>query len=302
MIKNFINISVIGLMLAQITSMLAKVWWIFELFSHYQHYFFIIGIIILPALLIRKRFITILILVPILSIQLATLSPYLIKTEKSSVGDFKVLSSNFYIYNNDFDALRDVIAKENPDLFTVLEINSQWATEKEKYREIYPYIEITKEFGPHGMILFSKAPISIKEKKLGDYASFDAITEINGKPVRILIFHPKLPSTEENANKRNIAFEALSGSVMTSQLPTIVMGDFNSAPWSPYFSDIIKTTHLKEARIGFGMTPTWNSRNILFSLPIDHILVSDSIKVPDFHTGNKTGSDHLPVVAELSLR
>jgi endonuclease/exonuclease/phosphatase (EEP) superfamily protein YafD len=82
----------------------------------------------------------------------------------------------------------------------------------------------------------------------------------------------------------------------------VLIGDLNTTMWSPYFSELVKGSGLRDARLGFGLKPTWPMPlPALFQIPIDHCLVSDDIEVLGVRTGGATGSDHRPMMFDVRV-
>lgn len=89
-----------------------------------------------------------------------------------------------------------------------------------------------------------------------------------------------------------------------------MLGDLNITMWSPYYRKFMKQTNLKNSRQGFGILPTWPTKNIysllppqlspLFSIPIDYCLISPEFKVMSIYTINDTGSDHRALIINLT--
>ena len=79
------------------------------------------------------------------------------------------------------------------------------------------------------------------------------------------------------------------------------MGDLNTTSWSPFFSDLIEESGLRDSRKGFGIQTTWPDGLFLLRIPIDHCLVSKDISVLDRRVGPSIGSDHFPVTVDLVL-
>jgi len=83
--------------------------------------------------------------------------------------------------------------------------------------------------------------------------------------------------------------------------PIVLVGDFNSWPNSSEIKIIKK--YLRDAREiadeVHGPPDTWPSKNP--SERIDYIFVNNYFDVKKFETLNATASDHLPIVADLSL-
>lgn len=84
--------------------------------------------------------------------------------------------------------------------------------------------------------------------------------------------------------------------------PKLLVGDFNTTMWSPYFADLVKDSGLRDARTGRGLYPSWNAALPAFlRIPIDHCLVGDKIEVESLETGNYTGSDHRPLILNVGI-
>jgi endonuclease/exonuclease/phosphatase (EEP) superfamily protein YafD len=100
---------------------------------------------------------------------------------------------------------------------------------------------------------------------------------------------------------RNKHLMTIAETVRNIDGPSIVMGDLNCTSWSPYFADLLRLSGLRDSRLGFGIQPSWTGNTRFMAIPIDHVLVSHEIDVLDRHTGSKIGSDHLPVLVDLSV-
>lgn len=293
-------LSLIGLVLLQIILFLAQKWWFFELFTHYAHYYAILvcGLAILALQL--KRFPALLLLVTFLSMQLGTLTPYLTVSPPSSSQSkqLTILASNFYYENTDFNELLRIIKDESPDLFMIHEAGPQWKSGIKLFEELYPYVGFTQSFGVPGIVMASTKPGTFTEIPLGTHSGLEFIPEDGS--YRILGVHPAAPLSSEWAAERNAQFKDLTLTMKSSSLPTLIMGDFNATPWSPYFTQMLEEAGLKDARIGFGLIPTWHAHQAFFKLPIDHALVSDPWEVLDFYKAESIASDHYPIVVKLA--
>ena len=76
----------------------------------------------------------------------------------------------------------------------------------------------------------------------------------------------------------------------------VVCGDFNTFPTSPSVKSLIKACKLKYPGRAKATYPSWGPRHAL-----DHILVSNHIKVENYGPLKARHSDHLPVAATLTL-
>ncbi|MBW8882437.1 MAG: endonuclease/exonuclease/phosphatase family protein, partial [Asticcacaulis sp.] len=77
----------------------------------------------------------------------------------------------------------------------------------------------------------------------------------------------------------------------------VVMGDFNSAPWSNLQEGFRTGTGLdNRGRLAFTW-PSWAPG--MFRLPIDQIFVKGGIVARDVRAGPPMGSDHLPILGDI---
>ena len=92
--------------------------------------------------------------------------------------------------------------------------------------------------------------------------------------------------------------EELMRIVATFEDPTIILGDFNSTPTHPIHWKLRNSLIDCLMAAGRGLTPTY-----VFFLPIriDYIYVTPTIRIHDAGVVPTTGSDHRPIIADLSL-
>lgn len=281
-------------------ALLASSFWPFELLTHYVVYYAVFLALLALTSLFLKQFKLLIIIIILLAYQLFQIYPY-IPFNQHEEGEIKLLSHNFSRHNENFDALKTLITEENPDIFLIMEVADELAEELESYSNDYPYYYIADERGVFGMAMLSKYPAEFAEFSFDEPVYIDASVTIKDNLVRVIGFHPYPPINTYTAISRNENISNLTEYIKEIEEPLIVMGDFNMSMWSPYFKNFIKETGLNDTRIGFGVNPTWSAQSWWLSIPIDHILVSDGLSVINFYKTEKTGSDHIPVVAEISL-
>jgi endonuclease/exonuclease/phosphatase (EEP) superfamily protein YafD len=109
-------------------------------------------------------------------------------------------------------------------------------------------------------------------------------------------------------HKRNVVLAEL-GALAGERADVVVLGDLNITESTPRFGELLEAGHLADTRAGRGPMGTW--RVIVprvywdlrpLRLPIDHVLIGPGLAVLDRRLGPDTGSDHLPVVADLAWR
>ena len=303
-IKRILKLTVFALFGMQIAVFLAKTWWFFELFTHYPHYFAITGTLLIPFLIWKRLWNATPIIVAIIAINLAIISPYLdnskIRTStESQAENLTILASNFYYKNTEYSELLDLISQENPDIFIIHEATQAWHQEITPLQESYPYVQITQDTGINGIVLASQSPGTFKEIPLGSAVGLEFKPENHN--LKILAVHPEAPITPTFAKERDAQFQDIITYTQETATPTMIIGDFNCTPFSPHFQELLTKSGLKDARLGFGFISTWHAHNPLFEIPIDHALVSHEIDITNFRTTEEITADHRPILAEIAL-
>jgi endonuclease/exonuclease/phosphatase (EEP) superfamily protein YafD len=225
----------------------------------------------------------------------------------------KVMSFNIKIENTHLDRIVNSIKSTDPDLALLVEIDAEITKNiGVKIIDRFPY----SFRSPGGdLAVLSKLPLedSSGEKLLGSKDTH-LITHIKyrNKQIQIIGVHPFVPIKSATFNRRNLQIDALANYLQLKQSPTILMGDFNLSPWSPYYRQFIDKTSLHNTRYGFGILPSWIRPSTyvklphlllpLLNIPIDHIFVSKDFKVVNTYVGDNGNSDHAPIISELTMR
>lgn len=279
---------------------LSKFFWFFELFSHYVIYYALLGTLFAAISIWERRFKTALIWAAMVSLNLPLFVPYLTTPPPTSVEGptLTILSQNFYYEDTDVDEFLALAREQNPDIIEIVEAGNLWKIAKEKLRADYPYLHLTHITGIHGILIASRIPGTFKEVPLGQQTGL--VFTPDDLSYQFLAVHPDAPLTPDWALDRNEQFTEIARLTHTSPVPVIVMGDFNCTPWSPYFKTLEEESGLVDARLGFGLVPSWHAHNPLFWLPIDHALVSPGIQVQNFKTIAPIDSDHLGILLTVT--
>jgi len=92
----------------------------------------------------------------------------------------------------------------------------------------------------------------------------------------------------------------LAGYVRTLGQDQIVMGDFNSTPWSDVQVAFRNATALDNRGPLIASWPA--SLPAPLRVPIDPVFVGGGLSIRDLHAGPNLGSDHLPIIAEIGSK
>lgn len=101
-------------------------------------------------------------------------------------------------------------------------------------------------------------------------------------------------------------FATLGNALSTVEPPLILVGDFNSTPWSYALRSFVTEAGLVRHTRNLPTFPKlwyylrdWRPTPAL--LPIDHVMTRGGIAIHDLRTGEASGSDHLPIIVEFSV-
>lgn len=217
-------------------------------------------------------------------------------------GPLKLLQMNLR-FNADPVPAVTTIARLDPDVLTLQEINRRWVEAIEPLRSGYPYAAfcgVGEAVG--GVAILSRIP----------FAETDAICHVddgfvsrrldfgNGAGVTIVSEHLAWPWPFRQG--RQIA--ALAEVLPKLEGPLLIGGDFNAAPWSAtvqHYADASGTTPAT------GIGPTWLPNGLpdrlrpLIGLPLDNVLASDGVRLVSVAAQPATASDHLPILVTFDV-
>lgn len=81
--------------------------------------------------------------------------------------------------------------------------------------------------------------------------------------------------------------------------PSVVVGDFNAAPWSRPMLHLLSSTDMRALRAPYG---TWPTSAGDYGIPIDHVLVTNGARVVSIgYFGKNLGANHRGFVADVAL-
>jgi len=235
------------------------------------------------------------------------LAPYLrAKTHDERTAQVvRIFHANVLWKNRNYGAVLDLIRSSDADLVVLQEVTEEWDNQLGVLEERYPFSKRVPLAEGAGMTLFSSYPLCDVEVLKFDDSSHIAIrakAEINGEELLLLALHPTTPTSPKKFLNRNRQFKGAAELLNASSGHKVVIGDLNTTMWSPYFTNFVRAARLKDARIGFGLQTSWPVALPAFlRLPIDHCLVSEEVQVNRFQLGERTGSDHRPLIVDLSF-
>ncbi len=248
-------------------------------------------------------------LIPLVAIPIITYKNlgnfYFGENARGEQSNFKIISINIFSQNEEFQHLKDYLAKDKSDVIVLQELTPAWQKHVEFIRKEYPYYKEEVRSNNFGIAIYSKIPFTkVSTKNYIDemHPSILAKIIVDAKPLSILATHPVPPlPNQARFERRNKQYELMKQEI--DALPNeniILIGDLNSTVYSPNFK-LVQSDKMKDARSGFGLNNSWNAFIPILRTNIDQCWVSKNIKVTNFYRGDDIKSDHFPIVAELKI-
>ena len=299
-----------GLVLATIAALSARLWWAFDLFSHFRpQYVAAAGTLCVVALAARAYPIAAVLAVVALVHGWAIRDLWLGGSASAAPAGLpvRIVSANVLAANPSPAAVPAFVRASDADLVVLVEASRRrWGKALSELAALYPYRapQALPERAP--VVLFSRLPI-VREEVVraprGQRPYLLAELSVGGQPLVVVGVHPSSPSPGEphRSRQRNHELDHIAAIVRDADRPLIVAGDFNTTPWSPHFRDLIAAGGLRNAAGGQGYVPTWPPWFWPALIPIDHVLLKGAWAVTTIRRGPAIGSDHYPIIADLRL-
>lgn len=274
--------------------------WPVELATHFRVQYLVasIGVAVALALLGCARRATA--MLPIAVANAVVVAPYILPQAQAvtGTGTVKLLVVNLAARNRSFDDLIDMVAREQPDIAVLAEYTPHAAAVLKSLHADLPHSRQIARDDAWGIALMSRLPI--EQARIFDLGETPAIDARLGGGIRVIGVHLLPPTTTQRFAARNAQLESLAELAAGSETPLIVAGDFNLSPYSPYFGRWLRASSLSDTLAGQGLDFTWPSQFFLLGIPIDHVFVSPEFSVLTRRRLERFGSDHLPVLIELT--
>jgi endonuclease/exonuclease/phosphatase (EEP) superfamily protein YafD len=296
-------------LVATLASYLGATYWLPELLTHFRMHFATGLILVLLGALACRRFGVATVAAALAAANLVPMLPYIAPgppQAEAGQAEIRVMSANVSLRNADYAALRAAIVQENPDIIGLQEVTGKWLDELSPIRSDYPFTVLRPEEGAYGLALFSRFPIrelgSSPYLEEGIQTAVSVEMEVGQKSVTLVLAHLKAPTTPRNAKLRNRQIDRLADMIGSDRNDEqILVGDFNTTPWSPYYLPLETEANLANAARGRGYRATWPVGLGFLKIPIDHCMVSPGLRVRQMRTGGDIGSDHFPIIVDVAF-
>jgi endonuclease/exonuclease/phosphatase (EEP) superfamily protein YafD len=215
----------------------------------------------------------------------------------------RVLFANVLRVNDRYAAGLDVIRAADADVVVAAEVDAAWWDALRTGLPEHRHTLALPREDDFGLALLSRLPLPH-----GEFVALDGLdmpTVIADVPLgdgvlTLVGTHTIPPVGFAEFRERNAHLAALARTARAASHPTLVLGDLNVTPWSPWFGRLLRDGDLRDSRAGFGLQTSWPAGYWPLRIPIDHALASPSLRILDRRVGAAHGSDHLPIIVDVA--
>ena len=279
-----------------------------DIFSHLGFQILIGGILLFFILLFLKRFWASVICIFVCIIFAGDILSScnhcnaVLKDRSQIRNKLRLISFNISYENpvENFENIREMILSEKPDIVQFQEFSPQMQDKIKTLGSILPYsTELNKPKGPFDSLILSKYPLT--NTRVDDNHAVITNLILNETEISIVGIHLLTGGTKKNFNNALQQIGYLKTIISNTNKNLILLGDLNMTSTSKRFAKFLKETNLYTYTSYKNITSTWPAfiPNLL-GIQIDHILFSNNFKMVDKKTSNSFGSDHRPLIVELS--
>jgi vancomycin resistance protein VanJ len=307
-----------------------SLWWL-AFFGNFTPFYFAALIVLLPLALIMRARRSVLLMLPLALLGLLIYVPAYLPKAQAATSDaaksLRVISFNVWGDNPDMGRIENWLKTQQADAVVTIELPPAWTNGIPALKAAYPQQITNVAQGIYwGSTVLSPHPILASETfNLGEIPQQRIVIEVDGQQVAIYAIHLYLPIGDRSRiplssnfytaalirydeSRRSAQIHTLLDRLKQEPLPYIVAGDFNMSDQSSIYNDLAAVMGDSFRQVGTGLGTSWPALQAL-GLPafippmvrIDYIWHSAQFRVLDASQGPYLGSDHLPLLAKLTI-
>ena len=301
------------LIFSYLFSLLARLHWTFDLFSHFIIQYAIGGLVLALILASFNKW-----PLAVLCFAVFVLSAYEIYqrfpivTSVHGEKHVTIAQYNRLYHNHNYDGMLDWLRKNSNefDVVSIQEITEKAVQELQKVNDIYPYRFPAAKTPGTDAYLLSRHPILESEfitnnADVPTALGLRIVTETPAGLVTIYSIHTHTPMSKRMQLQRNSELIGMADKISKDSSQNIIfVGDWNITPFSPHFGKILNISGLNNEYTSRLLPVTWPSFFILpfLKIPIDHAIASDNLKLVKKTTDISNGSDHQSMIITFEIK
>jgi len=291
--------------LATVLAFFGSTWWLFDFAANFRAHLAVVLLIVALgyALLYSKA--TALFFLLMAGVNAIVILPLYIGSPAPATGtdNLTVVSFNVDQKASIRDSAYGWFNTIDPDIVVLTEATEAWIQPSENSGPYHTLndLPIDRTFGIAVMARENLDVELIQVTQVRD-SLVRIVASIGDQPIVIYAVQSRASSNEKDAALQQEYFAEVASLARQETDPTIIVGDFQSSPWSHTFKSLLTDAHLVDSLIGFGIQTTWPANQwAFFRLPFDNLVHSEDLTTVDRYLGPAFGTDHLPIVVTLAM-
>ncbi len=216
-----------------------------------------------------------------------------------------ILSMNIYMHNRDYNRTLALIDEVRPDVLLLMETDEEWLAAMEPALARYRHRFEAPLSNEYGKILATNLDVEsghiVNLTDPGTPSVHLILRTPGGRRFRLAALHPRPPLPGDDTEARDAELIIAARMIRGSQLPAVVVGDFNDVGWSHTSRVARRIGGYVDPRIGRSFYATFPAYWPAFRWPLDHVFFTEEFTLGEMRIERNVGSDHLPVVAQICL-
>lgn len=287
--------------------------WLFDFLSSFIfQYTFILFICAGILLILNSRYLALGALVACIAVSIPVYADFFGADQaESGKKTYRIFFANVQFGNIDGARIEGAIKKHNPDVVILAEGTKPLFNNLEKRLIGYEHSSFFEGSEAFDISYFSKLNPEEEIRLDGINPGVPSLQLIfdEEEQFQVVGTHPIPPLTTGTFSERNAHLQDLAQTISESEDPVVVVGDFNTSPWSIHARRFQEDAGVRNARKGHGIFLSWPIRYAGLEpiiaplrIPIDHAFVSEEVQVVDMYQVSDIGSDHVPFVIDIQIQ
>ena len=295
--------------LCTILSFLGKHYWFFDLFCHWHSQYAIASLLTAVYYSSKKEKLAAGVAVALFLLHLFYILPFYFAPSvdlknNNSYEQVTITQINLCAQNLKTQATVDYLRTRSFQILSLVELTPLWQEALRQLESKYPYRIVKPQDDCFGVALWSKLPI--RDHRIVAYVSasapsIEATIVINERPITFLVTHTLPPKSGLLSRCRDEQLLRIGKRKNTFHEDIVLLGDLNNTPWSHSYVKLANSLNLYNSRQGFGICASWPTVAPPLLIPIDHCLLSRTLKTNNFRIGQPIGSDHYPLEITIGV-
>lgn len=214
----------------------------------------------------------------------------------------RIASANLLFSNTRHQRAVQALSALSADVIAMCEVTPEARKALRALEGDLPHaLDTCQPDGIYGLVILSRFPIRPRSQGVGDDQRprhLAADLDVGGRTISLVVIHPGNPLRLERAHCIPGEFAATAVLCNDAARDLVLIGDCNAAGWSHAARQLERDTGLGNDRRIRPSWPVWLPTP--FRLPLDHVWVRGRVRLTKAWLGKPFGSDHLPLIADLS--